>query len=125
MTIAINSTSQVSDVQREFNGLFPFLKMELFKGKHGYREGSARQEKLPAYLYIGDLTKRLPAAIEVSESMTVQELEQLFEVELGLHLQVFRKSGTLWLETTITDNWTLKQQNEHGMEISRSIQEMF
>jgi hypothetical protein len=31
---------------------------------------------------------------------------------------VFRKSGNLWLETTMTDDWTLQQQNDHGYEIS-------
>jgi hypothetical protein len=118
MIIPINSESQVSDIQREFNQLFPFLKLEFFKNKHAYREGSPKQSKLPDYLLLRDLTKELPEQVGLSESMTVLELEKLFEDQLGLHLQVFRKSGTLWLETTITDSWTLKQQNEHGMEIS-------
>jgi hypothetical protein len=108
----------VSDIQREFNQLFPFLKLEFFKNKHAYREASPKQSKLPHYLLLRDLAKELPEQIGLSESMTVQQLEKLFEDQLGLHLQVFRKSGTLWLETTITDSWTLKQQNEHGMEIS-------
>ncbi|NII27809.1 hypothetical protein HB364_22190 [Pseudoflavitalea sp. X16] len=118
MIMRINNKSQVSDVQREFNGLFPFLKLELFKHKHGYQGASPRQEKLPSFLYLGDLARQLPEQINIPESMTVQELEKLFEDQLGLHLQVFRKSGNLWLETTMTDGWTLKQQNDHGMEIS-------
>lgn len=120
MTIFINSKSQVSDIQRDFNGLFPYLKIELFKHKHGYKEGSPRQARLPHYLYLSDLATQLPQEISVPESMTVQELEKMFEEQLGLHLQVFRKSGNLWLETTMTDAWTLKQQNDHGMEISRT-----
>jgi hypothetical protein len=118
MIIFINSKSQVSDIQRDFNGLFPYLKIELFKHKHGYLEASPRQAKLPHYLYLSDLATQLPTQISVPESMTVQELEKMFEEQLGLHLQVFRKSGNLWLETTMTDGWTLKQQNDHGMEIS-------
>ena len=118
MNIPINSRSQVSDVQREFNLLFPFLKLEFFEHKHGFRGPSPRQEKLPAFLFLSDLASQLPEAIRVTESMTVQELEKLFEVQFGLHLQVFRKSGTRGLETTITEGWTLKQQNDHGMEIS-------
>jgi hypothetical protein len=118
MIIPINSKSQVVDLQRAFNGLFPFLKLELFKHKHGYRGASSRQEKLPAFLYLSDLAGQLPGEITIVESITVQQLEKLFENQLGLHLQVFRKSGNLWLETTITDGWTLKQQNDHGMEIS-------
>ena len=46
------------------------------------------------------------------------ELEKIFKDQFGLAVQVFRKSGNLWLETTMTDNWTLQQQNNHGKEIS-------
>jgi hypothetical protein len=50
--------------------------------------------------------------------MTVIELEKTFEEMLGLSVLVYRKSGKLWLETTMTDNWTLAQQNENGRQIS-------
>jgi len=50
--------------------------------------------------------------------MTVKELEKIFEDRLGLSVLVYRKSGNLWLEPTMTDNWTLAQQNENGRQIS-------
>ncbi|MEI9910895.1 MAG: hypothetical protein WDO71_15215 [Bacteroidota bacterium] len=50
--------------------------------------------------------------------MTVGQLEDIFQKQFGLQVQVSRRSGTLWLETTMTDNWTLKQQNDHGRELS-------
>ncbi|MBO9562657.1 MAG: hypothetical protein J7621_07780 [Niastella sp.] len=118
MIIHINSKSQISDIQHDFNQLFPFLKIELFKYKHGYQEASSRQIKLPSNLYIGELAALIPKEIDVTENMTVQQFEKLFEAKLGLNIQVFRKSGSIWLETTMTDSWTLKQQNEHGREIS-------
>ena len=118
MTIHINDNSQVSDVQKAFNALFPYLKIELFKAGYSYHAPLPQRGKLPGYVYMADLSDKLPEQIELRESMTVLELEKLFEDEFGLHLQVFRKSGAVWLETTITDSWTLKQQNEHGMEIS-------
>jgi hypothetical protein len=46
--------------------------------------------------------------------MTVADLEFRLEKEYGLHIQVFRKSGNIWLETTATDNWTLDRQNQEG-----------
>jgi hypothetical protein len=36
----------------------------------------------------------------------------------GVPVQILRKSGKIWLETTMTDHWTLLQQNQHGEEIS-------
>ena len=56
--------------------------------------------------------------IQINEEMKVIELEKLFKDKFKLAVQVFRKSGNLWLETTMTDNWTLAQQNNHGREIS-------
>ena len=36
----------------------------------------------------------------------------------AVQAQLFRRSGNLWLDTTITDLWTLQRQNEHVREIS-------
>ena len=47
------------------------------------------------------------------------ELEK-FAKEFDLFIQVFRRSGNLWLETTATDNWSLHHQNEQGRELSGS-----
>ncbi len=54
----------------------------------------------------------------VSEDQTVLEVEQFFKLHFNLNAQVFRKSGNNWLETTLTDSWTLKKQNQEGMELS-------
>jgi len=56
--------------------------------------------------------------LEFDGTMKVNELEKLLKDEFSLAAQVFRKSGNIWLETTITDNWTLNQQNSHGKELS-------
>lgn len=42
--------------------------------------------------------------------LTVWQVERLFEQEYALHVQVFRKSGSTWLETSVTDDLTLEQQ---------------
>ena len=39
------------------------------------------------------------------------------EDQYGIHVQVFRKSKSLWLETTATDNWSLREQNKTGKEM--------
>jgi hypothetical protein len=43
--------------------------------------------------------------------MTVADLEQFFEREFELHIQVFRKVGNTWQETTLSDQLTLGEQN--------------
>jgi hypothetical protein len=55
--------------------------------------------------------------IEINDSMTVGELEKNFRDQFGLVAHVSRNSGGIWLETTMTDNWTLRKQNDYGKEI--------
>ncbi|MBK8556702.1 MAG: hypothetical protein IPL65_13445 [Lewinellaceae bacterium] len=47
----------------------------------------------------------------------------MLEEQCGLHVQLFRKSGSLWLETSRTDQLTLAQQNAKG-ESSEHIRPM-
>jgi hypothetical protein len=56
--------------------------------------------------------------LDINDDTTVTDFENALIDQYGLSAQVFRRSGNLWLETTITDYWTLKQQNDHGREIS-------
>jgi hypothetical protein len=61
--------------------------------------------------------------LEITSSMTVEQFESSFVKEFSLPVQVFRKAGRLWLETTVTNKWTLHQQNEHGKQINRAKDE--
>ena len=36
------------------------------------------------------------------------------EEEFGIHVQVLRKSGRVWLQTTATDDWTLAEQEQEA-----------
>ena len=40
-------------------------------------------------------------------------LESEFE-KLGINIQLFRKSGNVWLQTTTTDHWSIAQQNKEA-----------
>lgn len=119
MTLHIHKERLISELQREFNESYPYLKIELFAGRHGYQEGSSSGGRLPRQMPLKYFAQHIPeGSIEVNDAMSVHELEQVFRDRFGLNLQVFRKSGNLWLETTVTDSWSLKQQNDHGREIS-------
>lgn len=119
MILKIESDKTIALIQQEFNTAFPFLKIEFFKnGKTLQRMYTTKQlVNNEATLAAARLTS-VQGEILVADTMTVKELEQDFFNSFGLTVQVFRKSGRLWLETTMTDNWTLKQQNQHGKEIS-------
>ncbi len=110
----ISSKLPISDVQKTFSSTFPFLKIEFFKS-------NGMRPLLPGDHNIAEAQKKITeGSIEIVGEMKVRELEQALDKLFPLHAQVFRRSGNIWLETTMTDDWTLAQQNEHGREISAS-----
>ena len=119
MTININPDRIIQEIQKEFSEEFPYLKIEFFKKGVRYKPTRKRDQSLSKDLKLGNLnTPDLRDDLKITGSMTVKELEKTFEDRLGLSVLVYRKSGNLWLEPTMTDNWTLEQQNENGRQIS-------
>lgn len=114
LTIKAN---KLSLVKKEFNSAFPYLKLEFFKEKHEVKKGNHRNQLIKDDLLLKPLNTSA-SNIEIDENMPVSKLEDLFNQLYGISVQVFRKSGKIWLETTVTDDWTLKKQNEEGRELS-------
>lgn len=82
---------------------------------HGVKELSPLKGIIDSNKTIGQIrTIHSDGFITVTPKMTVAELEQEFGRIFGLSAQVFRKSGKMWIETTVTDKWTLEQQNSEG-----------
>lgn len=119
MHLHIAPNRLISDIQKEFNEAFPFLKIEFFKSRSFTRSDFMTHQIIPTQRKIGDGQLAITDGdIEIAEEMKVKDLEKIFRDQFSLAAQVFRKSGNLWLETTMTDEWTLQQQNDHGREIS-------
>jgi hypothetical protein len=119
MNLHIEPNRLISDIQKEFNKVFPFLKLEFFYNKNQSRSKFSAKEIIPHNKKIGDEQRAVTdGEIIINDEMKVNELENIFKQKFSLSAQVFRKSGNLWLETTMTDDWTLQQQNNHGREIS-------
>lgn len=122
MKIAINDNRKISSIQKEFNSIFPYLKLEFFAmPKHFKCDFSKRMLKENSS-FLSDCRVIHPSGeISIHPLMTVRNLEKLFFDKYGLGVQVFRKSGTVWLETTVTDGWTLAEQNSQGEALSKLV----
>lgn len=64
------------------------------------------------------MKKPAKTVISIEKNKTVAELENDFSL-IGLKAEIFRKSGNVWIETSLTSNWTLQQQNAAAEELSR------
>lgn len=120
MLLNITQNKVISDVQKDFNRAYPFLKIDFYKLSDPQR-GTATRTHINNTLSIKNAGLISQGDLEISDALTVGQLEKTFRDQFGLYVQVSRKSGNLWLETTISDNWTLKQQNDHGKELSEPI----
>ena len=118
--MTINDHRKIFAIQEEFNKMFPYLKIEFFSKPHNIGAPSSPKIMKHPSKIIGEC--RLihnKGIITITPHMTVAGIEQNFSDVYGLSVQVFRKSGNAWLETTVTDKWTLEQQNNQGEELSK------
>lgn len=119
MQLTIAPNRKIGEIQKDFNSMFPFLKIEFFNNRSVSASKYSAKQMIPSTRTIGDTQRAITdGTLEIDENMKVQDLEKQFQEQFSLAVQVFRKSGPVWLETTMTDNWTLSQQNKHGSELS-------
>jgi hypothetical protein len=119
MKMHIHNTDTLEEVQRSFNAEFPYLKLEFFTRPHEKGKPTEKQFIVNSKRTVDSCNPDLKdATVSIPTAMTVLDLERVFQEELGLYIQVFRKSGKVWLETTATDSWSLSKQNEEGQELS-------
>ena len=119
MKIAINDSRKIVAIQEEFNHIFPYLKLEFFAKPHQAFGASSKKLIKRTSNSIKDCrTIHTHGEITITPNITVNELEQRFADVYGLSVQVFRKSGRSWLETSVTDGWTLEEQNSQGRDLS-------
>ena len=118
MKIKINKDTTVQAIQKQFNVYYPYLKIEF------YKDVPKNKPILKAeILVMMESLKRIDSfyegkIIDVDKKRTVHEVSQDFEQMFGLTAHVFRKSGNVWVETSLTEDWTLEDQNKEGEQIS-------
>jgi hypothetical protein len=115
----IGPDRRVGEIQEEFNGIYPFLCIEFYKKRPLQVGRNTVPEKIQPDKRLGPAMQN-PAEgfVELSDCMTTRSLEKNLRENYGLMVKLFRKSANLWMNITLSDNWTLKQQNDHGRELS-------
>lgn len=124
MKIIIDDNSTLFEIQEEFTKMFPFLKIDFFLKNLTPTVLSAHKLLKSTGKTIADYsTNDEQTCIIITPQMTVSQLEQCFSSEYGISIKVYRNSWRVWLETTVTECWTLEEQNRQGEALSGKISE--
>lgn len=110
--LKIDERKSVSDFQKEFTILFPFLKIEFFKT--GKAPLNRKDHKAGTLLAPNALLSKENISIDLSPSTTVAQLKHTLLEHTGVSCLVYRKSGSMWIETLLTEDWSLERQNHEA-----------
>jgi hypothetical protein len=119
MNIEIHDTNSLSSVQQSFNSVFPYLKIEFFTNLKSV-SGRFQRKVIEKYIQTFGEHKKTDSfdPIVISPEMTIADLDQQLQTAFGMSVKLYRYSGRLWLETSVTDSWSLEQQNKEGEALS-------
>ncbi len=124
MKINFTENFTIKELNKIFSDEFPFLKIEIENDSGSHRGFKKRQTFYINSTILHSISRKIKNEfIEFTPLITVLEFESMCKSQLGINLQVFRQSGSAWLETTATDSWTLKKQNEFGKMLSEKERE--
>ena len=119
--MVISDEKKLKDIQAEFSKKFPYLKIEFYAHEHASGEGSPEKEHLDLEQTVGEVRSiHNRGELSIDGHLKVKTLEKNFAEQYGLFVQVFRRSGQLWLQTISTDEWTLTAQDRQGRAFSES-----
>ncbi|HIP37500.1 MAG TPA: hypothetical protein EYG85_11670 [Crocinitomix sp.] len=116
-TLKISDEKKLKDIKQEFNAHFPHLKIEFFSEEHHEGEGNSRMAMYDDKLQLKDIRKiHNEGELSIDGHQKTSTFEKNFHSHFGVNVQVFRKQGRIWLQTILTDDWTLGQQEHKGEE---------
>lgn len=116
-TININENQRLIEIKDAFTSNYPHLKLEFFSEEHKAGEASSKSTKYDDSLTLKEIrTKNKSGELSIDGHLKTSTFESNFYEHFGVTVQVLRKSGNIWLQTTTTDDWTLAHQEKTGQE---------
>ncbi len=113
----VTKDTQLKSIQNEFSSLLPGLSLKFYKSNHDKFHSNHQYDEIVSNFTIIDLNPDFDKDIEVEfwEDEVVFEFERRIAELLGVNVQVLRRSKKVWLQTSVTDSWTLKKEMEHAI----------
>jgi len=107
----VTPTTSVNELMQQFSERFPFLRLYLYE-EFGSQKRAANDHDFAL--------KSGKKNIQVNFESSTKVLDFIDQMEklLGWKVQILRCSGKLYIETSVTNQWTLERQNQEGAELS-------
>ncbi len=105
----------IKDLKKQFHGYYPNLKLEFFNQTSSEDGGNSKDQMLDNEALLSAYTRNQSGTVEFTGNTSVRQFETLFSETFGLNVQVFRKSGNVYLETSNTDDWTLDMEHKEAL----------
>jgi len=112
--MTVNPNTTVNELMCQFAEHFPFLRLALYVGV-GSKKRAATENDFA--LKSGEKS----VEIKFESTAKVRDFIDYLEQILGWKVQILRSSGKLYIETSVTDQWTLDRQNQEGAELSSNL----
>lgn len=120
MILSIQDDITIREIQEKFCLYYPFLKIEFYRHPHGRLEYSSEKEQYSCKKSLGQIRQRHNnGMLEIHGWYKTGDVEQVFNEDFGLYVQVFRREGDVWIQTAGTDDLSLEEQDEIGRTITR------
>ncbi len=112
MEIKIEAGKKFGKVQEEFTQKFPYLRLD-------FVSTGVRSKELCLITENGHnkVADKIPFIV-FNDNTTVKETVNQFKELFNLSVKVLRKSDGHWVETSLTENWTLTKQNLEGKNLA-------
>lgn len=108
-----NDYMTLKEIKEQFNTKFPNLKLEFFEKHHDVGQASPKTAIYDDAFRLKDIrSEGAMSPISIHGNTKTSTLEKHFEEEFGISIQVYKKHGKTWIQSTSTDDWTLAQQEE-------------
>ena len=109
MKFKIEAGRTFAEVQEEFNKIFPYLKITFSSN------GTSLSElRVPSK----NNGSRVNDDVVFTGDTTVADIVNQFNELFNLQVKISRKSNSHWIETLLTDSWTLEKQNMAGKDFN-------
>jgi hypothetical protein len=115
MVIEITDEIKLHEIADLFTKYYPFLKLEFFDQGYQMLNSSNDKKMLIKTLAVGEVrTIHHPTLIELHFWNKTGTVELTFLHKAGLSVQIYRRYGEKWIQTSGTDELTLEEQNSIG-----------